>query len=503
MSELISRNPANGEELGRAPIYTPEQVRAAVQAARGAQTGWGQASLRQRLQELKRLSRVLVEQADAIARLIAVEQGKNQIEAYGEVMTVLELLHFYQRNAARILRPRSVSPRLGALRSHRIIPRPRGVVGVISPWNYPVTLSMEPLIAALVAGNAVVLKPSEYTSLIGLKIGELARRAELPDGLVQVVTGDASTGQALIAAGIDKLVFTGSVANGRKVAALAGEYLVPLTLELGGKDAAIVLADADLEQAAEGILWGALLNAGQACLAVERIYVEQAVAEAFIQKLTEKAARLRVGPSTDPNHDVCAITTEAQQNILKQQVMEARAKGAQVLLGGDPLPGPGRFFPPTILVNVNDEMSVMREETFGPILPVRVVRDAEEAIRLTNASPYGLTASLWTRDLRRGRQLLTRLEVGDAALNDHGTSSGHAEIGWGGCKASGYGKTRGEEGLREMVIWQHISWPRLGGQLMGFPYSAKKVNLVRTLIKVLFGNWQERLSLFRSRERKG
>lgn len=492
MSELVSRNPANGEELGRAPIYTPEQVRAAVQAARNAQIGWGQASVQQRLCALKRLSRVLVEQADAIARLIITEQGKNQVEAYGEVMTALELVHFYQKNAARILRPRSVSPRLGILRAHRIVPRPRGVVGVISPWNYPVTLSLEPLIAALVAGNAVVLKPSEYTPLIGLKIGELFRQADLPDGLVQVVTGDASTGQALICAGIDKLVFTGSVANGRKVAALAGEHLIPLTLELGGKDAAIVLADADLDQAAEGILWGALLNAGQACLAIERIYVEQAVAEAFIQKLTEKAARLRVGPATDPNHDVCAITTEAQQNILRHQVQEARAKGAQVLLGGDPLPGRGRFFPPTILVNVSDDMSVMQEETFGPILPIRVVQNAEEAISLTNASPYGLTASIWTRDLRRGRQLLTRLEVGDAALNDHGTSSGHAEISWGGCKASGYGKTRGEEGLREMVIWQHISWPRWGGQLMGFPYSQKKVNFVRALILLLFGTWKER-----------
>ncbi|MCS7011583.1 MAG: aldehyde dehydrogenase family protein, partial [Anaerolineales bacterium] len=360
MSELISRNPATGEELGRAPIYTAEQVQAAVRTARAAQIAWGALSVQQRLRELKRLSRVLVEQADAIAHLIVSEQGKNQIEAYGEVMTALELLRFYQQNAVRILRPRSVSPRLGALRSHRIIARPRGVVGIISPWNYPVTLSMEPLIAALVAGNAVVLKPSEYTPLIGLKIGELARLARLPEGLVQVTTGDASTGQALIAAGIDKLVFTGSAANGRKVAASAGEHLVPLTLELGGKDAAIVLADADLEQAAEGILWGALLNAGQACLAVERIYVEEAVAEAFIQKLTEKAARLRVGPAADPNHDVCAITTEAQLNVIKKHLEDARLKGARVLLGGEPLPAPGRFFPPTILVGVNEEMDVLR-----------------------------------------------------------------------------------------------------------------------------------------------
>lgn len=497
MENLISRNPATGEELGRAPVCTPEQVQAAVTAARAAQAAWGDLTVRQRMHELKRLSRVLVEQADAIARLIVAEQGKNQVEAYGEVVTALELLHFYRGHAAGILRTRTVSPRLGVLRSNRIVARPRGVVGIISPWNYPLALSMESLIAALAAGNAAVLKPSEYTPLVGLKVGELARLAGLPQGLVQVVTGDASTGRALIAAGIDKLVFTGSAANGRKVAALAGEHLVPLTLELGGKDAAIVLADADLDKAAAGILWGALLNAGQACLAVERVYVEEAAAAAFIEKLTAKAARLRTGPAMDPTNEVCAITTEAQMNVLKQQVAEARQMGARVLLGGDPLPGAGRFFPPTIIVDVSEEMAVMREETFGPLIAIRRVKDVEEAIRLTNASAYGLTASLWTRDVARGRRLLTRLEVGDAALNDHGTSTGYAEVGWGGRKASGYGKTRGAEGLREMVVWQHISWPRLGGQMMGFPYSAKKVEFVRTLIKVLFGNWKERLSLFR------
>lgn len=499
MTDLISKNPATGAELGRVPVCTPEQVQAAVMSARQAQAAWGQLTVHQRLRELKRLSRILVEQADAIAQLIVAEQGKNQVEAYGEVITVLELLNFYRRHAAGILRTRTVSPRMGALRSNRIVARPRGVVGIISPWNYPITLSMEPLVAALTAGNAVVLKPSEYTPLVGMKVGELARLAGLPERLVQVLTSDASTGRALIAAGIDKLVFIGSAANGRKVAALAGEHLVPLTLELGGKDAAIVLADANLDKAAEGILWGALLNAGQACMAVERVYVEERAAAAFIEKLAAKAARLRTGPATDPTNEVCAITTEAQMNILKQQVAEARQMGARVLLGGEPLPGPGRFFPPTLIVDASEEMAVIREETFGPLIAIRPVRDVEEAIRLTNASPYGLTASLWTRDLRRGRQLLTRLEVGDAALNDHGTSSGYAEIGWGGRKASGYGKTRGAEGLREMVVWQHISWPRLGGQMMGFPYSAKKVNFVRRLIKLLFGTWKERLSIFRNR----
>ncbi|MEW6505133.1 MAG: aldehyde dehydrogenase family protein [Chloroflexota bacterium] len=496
MTVLISRNPASGEELGTAPVFTAEQVHQAVKTARAAQSGWGRLTVRERLNRLQRLSRVLVEQADSIARQIISEQGKNQIEAYGEVISALELLHFYRRHAARILRPRSVSPRLGVLRSHRIIPQPRGVIGIISPWNYPFTLSMEPLIAALVAGNGVVLKPSEYTPLIGLKIGELTRLANLPEGLVQVVTGDASTGRALITSGIDKLVFTGSVANGRKVAALCGEHLVPVTLELGGKDAAIVLADANLDQAAEGILWGALLNAGQACLAIERVYVEERIAGPFTQKLVEKASRLRTGPAADPANEVCAITTEAQLAVIQRQINDAKEKGAKVLLGGKPLPSAnGRFFPPTILTDVDEGMEIMQEETFGPVIAIQKVRDAEEAIARTNASRFGLTASVWTSDIRRGRQILTRLEVGDAALNDHGASAGYAEVGWGGRKASGYGKTRGAEGLLEMVVLQHISWPRLNLQMMGFPYSPQKVRFVRALIKILFGTWREKLSV--------
>lgn len=494
MAELISHHSATGEELGRAPICSADDVRAAVQAARCAQVAWAALTVRQRLDALKPWQRLLLTQADALAQLIVAEQGKNQIEAYGEVLSSLDLLSFYMRRAERALRPRRVWPRLGALRAHRLVAQPYGVVGVISPWNYPLMLSMDSLIAALVAGNAVVLKPSEYTPLIGLKIGELARQAGLPEGLVQVVTGDATTGQALIAGGIDKLVFTGSAANGRRVAALAGQHLVPVTLELGGKDAAIVLADADLDRAAEGVLWGALLNAGQACLAIERIYVEQPVAEAFTQKLVEKAQRLRVGPASDPCNDVGAITTEAQLNVVQQQLQEAVQRGARVLTGGRPLPGPGRFFPPTVLTDVADDMALMRDETFGPLLPIRPVRDAEEAVRLTNASPYGLTASIWTRDIRRGQQLLTRLAVSDASINEHGASSTYAEVGWGGRKASGFGRTRGIEGLYEMVIWQHLSWPRLDLPLMRFPYSAAKVDFVRALLYLLFGTWRERAS---------
>lgn len=345
--------------------------------------------------------------------------------------------------APKLLRPRRAFPLLGILRVNRIVFRPYGVVGIISPWNYPVSLSLEPAVTALFAGNGVVIKPSEHTPLTGLKLGELFRQTELPENLVQVVTGPGETGAALIASGIDKLVFVGSVATGRKVAALAGQHLVPLTLELGGKDAAIVLADADVDRTAEGIAWAANLNAGQTCLAIERVYVVDEIAEPFVQSLCEVVKGLRVGPGTDPDTDIPPITTEAQLDVIRSHIEDAQIKGAHVLCGGGPTQRGGRFFEPTVVVDVSEDMLLMQEETFGPVIAVQRVRDVEEAVRLTNASGYGLTASVWTQDKVLGRRVAARIEAGDVAVNDHGISAGHPEIPWGGLKESGYGKTRG------------------------------------------------------------
>jgi succinate-semialdehyde dehydrogenase/glutarate-semialdehyde dehydrogenase len=286
------------------------------------------------------------------------------------------------------------------------------------------------------------------------------------------------------------------------VAALAGEHLVPATLELGGKDAAIVLPDADLDRAAAGIAWAGNLNAGQACLSVERVYVAAPVAEPFLERLVAEVERLRVGLGEREDVDVPAITTEAQLAVIEAQVEDAVRKGARILCGGERISAGSRFYRPTVIADVQGDMRVMTEETFGPVIAVQSVADAEEAIERTNAAGFGLTASLWTQDLRRGQALAGRLRVGDVALNEHAAPAGHAEIPWGGRGLSGYGKTRGAQGLLEMTTWKHVSWPRFRTRRepYWFPYSGKMLRLVRSALVLLYGSWAERFRLvFRER----
>ena len=495
---LDSRNPATGEVLGTFPVCTTDDVRAAVASARQAQRSWGALTARKRARALRALRGVLVRQMDELVRLEVTEQGKTQVEAHGVLLALNHLVSFFCGVAPRVLKPRRKLPFMGLHRAHRVIYEPHGVVGVISPWNYPLTLSLEPILAAVIAGNAVVLKPSEHTPLVGLKVAELLREAGLPEHLVQVVTGDGDTGAALVESGIDKLVLTGSIDTGRKVAALAAGRVLPVTLELGGKDAAIVLDDADLERAAAGIVWGGSLNAGQACLAIERVYVIETVADQFTEALVAKVNRLRVGPGSDAETEIGAITTEAQLQSIERHVEDAIAKGAKVLCGGGRLDGPGWFYRPTVLSETTDDMLVVREETFGPVIVVERVRDAAEAVERTNRCRFGLTCSVWTRKLGRGRDLAHRIEAGDVAINEHGAPAGHAEIPWGGVKMSGYGRTRGVEGLLDMVTTKHVSWPRFQTrrELYWFPYSGRTVNSLRKAMYLLYGSWRDRIAVF-------
>jgi acyl-CoA reductase-like NAD-dependent aldehyde dehydrogenase len=436
----------------------------------------------------------LARRADALTGLEVAEQGKTRFEAYGVILALIHLLRYYCRKAPRLLRPRRVFPLFGVARVNRIVREPHGVVGVISPWNYPLTLSLESVLAALICGNGVVLKPSEHTPLVGEAIRDLLREAALPSGLFGVVNGDRETGQALIDAGMDKLVFIGSVEGGRQVAARAARNVTPCTLELGGKDAAIVLEDADLPRAARGIAWGATLNSGQACLGIERVYVVDSVADRFLEQLCTHMQELRVGPGAQDDNDIAAITTEEQLARIQAHVDDAVAKGARCLCGGKRLLGAGRFFAPTVLVDVTADMLITHEETFGPVLTVEPVQDSNEAVEFTNAVTYGLTCSIWTRDLRRGRELAARIRVGDVAINEHGAPAGLAEIPWGGIKCSGYGKTRGQEGLLEMVVTKHVSWPRVQTrrELFWYPYTKKGTRALRRGIVLLYGTWRQR-----------
>jgi succinate-semialdehyde dehydrogenase/glutarate-semialdehyde dehydrogenase len=357
-----------------------------------------------------------------------------------------------------------------------LVREPYGVVGIISPWNYPFSIPATETLAALVAGNVVVLKPSEFTSLVALELQSLLYSAGVPQDVFQVVTGDGTTGAALVHSQIDKLLFTGSVATGKRIAAAAAERLLPVLLELGGKDAMLVLDDADVDVASSAAVWGAFVNAGQTCLSVERCYVQRSVYEEFLRACVEKANRLRVGQGLDRETDIGPMIHERQLQIVESHVEDAVAQGALVVVGGSRLSQLGRnFYPPTVLADVTHEMRVMREETFGPVLPVMPFDRDEEAVQLANDSAYGLAASVWTRSRARGEQLARRIQAGTVMVNDVISCFGISEAPHGGVKSSGVGRTHGRFGLEEMTRLKYLDTDRMPGikKVWWYGYGAK------------------------------
>jgi succinate-semialdehyde dehydrogenase/glutarate-semialdehyde dehydrogenase len=334
----------------------------------------------------------------------------------------------------------------------KLIREPYGVIGIISPWNYPFSIPATESIAALFAGNAVVLKPSEFTTLCALKLRDLLYEAGVPREVFQVVTGFGDTGAALLDSAIDKVVFTGSVGTGKHVGEAAARKLLPVVLELGGKDAMIVLDDANVEIASAAAVWGAFVNAGQTCLSVERCYVSRKLYDNFVAACVERTKLLRVGNGADTQTEVGPMIHEQQLRIVEAQVDDARANGATVLTGGRRLPELGpNFYAPTVIVGVDPSMRIMREETFGPVLPIVPFETDDEAIALANDSEFGLAASVWTRDKRRGEAVARRLQAGTVMINDVVSCFGIAEAPHGGVKASGIGRTHGRLGLEEVV----------------------------------------------------
>jgi succinate-semialdehyde dehydrogenase/glutarate-semialdehyde dehydrogenase len=435
----------------------------------------------------------MVEEAEQIARLIEQEQGKPAAEAYlVELFPAAELLKHLARHAEDLLRDDPVEAQvlLLAHKESRLVYEPLGVVLAITPWNYPFVISLSSVATALIAGNTVVLKPAPATTLVGLRIAELFRDAGLPDGVLSVLAvEDALAGSLVRDPRVAKIVFTGSVGTGRKVMEAAAANLTPVVLELGGKDAAVVCRDADLDQAARGVVWGAFFNAGQTCASVERVYVERAVAESFLARVVEHTKALRVGDPAAGEVDVGPLTLERQRTIVHEHVADAVARGARALTGGRPLPGPGWFYPPTVLAGVDHTMRIMREETFGPVLPVMVVEDLEEAVRLANESEYGLTASAWTRDPGTARRLQKELRAGSVTVNDCASSYGEPTAPWGGFKHSGHGRTHGLAGLREMVHVKYVSRDTSSRPLLWwFPYDGELRRLAATALRALHGS---------------
>ncbi len=453
--------PSTGEPFAQVGRSGPREIDAAVAAARKAFQHWSRTPLKERERHLARLLEVVRDAQEDVSRLIATEQGKPAGEARAvEVIPVADTLRWLSRRASRLLSPRAVeyAQILFAHKEARVEFEPLGVIAVITPWNFPFGIPFVEIAACLAAGNTVVLKPASATALTGLAVGDLCRRAGLPPGAVNVVTAAGSDVDHLVShPGIAKVVFTGSVETGRRVMERAAASLTGVVLELGGKDAAVVAADADLDRAAAGIVWGAFMNAGQTCASIERVYVVKEISDELIPRIVAGAKRIRMGDPLAETTDMGPLTTSEQRDLVEAHVADAVRKGAEVLTGGERPSAKGFWFPPTVLSGVDHSMRVMREETFGPLLPIQVVPSLEEAIRLANDSDFGLTASGWTRSRATARRLADELEAGTVTINDHLFSFGEPTASWGGVKRSGIGRTHSVFGLHELVNVKHVS----------------------------------------------
>ncbi len=498
--KIISVNPATGEVLRELECAGQDEVRAAVDEARTAQAAWSAIGVRHRIAVLREFQRRLLQQKSAIAEAITREAGKPVAEALTtEVLVVLDAARFLIENAFRLLRdePLPHGSLATQLKSGRLVREPYGVIGIVSPWNYPFSIPATETLAALVAGNAVVLKPSEFTPLVALELQTLLQQAGLPKELFQVVVGDAATGSALVHSQIDKLVFTGSVATGKRIAAAAAERLLPVVLELGGKDPMLVLEDADIDVASSAAVWGSFVNAGQTCLSVERCYVHRSRYNDFLRACVEKTKKLRLGNGFDSKIDVGPMIHERQLRIVEAHVEDAVAHGARVLAGGSRVSELGtNFYQPTVLADVTNEMRIMREETFGPVLPVMAFDRDDEALRLANDSEYGLAASVWTSNRDRGEQLARRIQAGTVMLNDVVSCFGISEAPHGGVKASGVGRTHGRFGLEEMVRLKHVDTDRTPGmkKVWWYGYGASFTRQMEGFMDLQFARgWAVRL----------
>jgi len=465
---IPSIDPATGKILAQFEKTLPVALPEILSRARIAQSAWSNVPIEQRCAQLRVLREQMMASRDALADAVVAESGKPRVEAlFADLFVALDTAQYFSKNGARLLRSERVPHHSSAAKakSGRIVYDPVGIIGIISSWNYPLAIPLGQIIPAVVAGNAVVCKSSDLTPHCGALIEKLFADAGFPKNLVTVIQGGGEVGQALIDADPDKVMFTGSVATGRRVAEACARKLIPSVLELGGKDAMIVLADANLEVAASAAVWGSYTNCGQVCLSVERLFVEQSVEEKFLSLCVEKTKKLRLGPGCDPATDVGPLIRPHHVQRVSDLVSDAVARGAKVLCGGNPRADLGpNFFEPTVIAGVNSSMKLFQEETFGPILAVQSVKDAEEAVARANDSTFALAASVWTSDAKRGQAIATKLRAGAVMVNDAISYFGITEAPHGGCGASGWGRTHGKAGLLEMVQPKYIDTDRLAGR---------------------------------------
>jgi acyl-CoA reductase-like NAD-dependent aldehyde dehydrogenase len=486
-------NPATGETIATVPEMSAEQVAEMAARGRAAQPEWEAYGFEGRARVMLRAQKWIMDNSQRVIETICAETGKTFEDAeFAEIGYAGNAFGFWAKYGPEYLADERIKSSQVLVKGKKIISRyrPLGLIGVIGPWNYPLTNSFGDCIPALMAGNSVILKPSEITPLTSLLVAEGLRECGLPENVFQVATGRGETGAALIEH-VDMIMFTGSTKTGRKVAEAAARRLIPASLELGGKDPMIVLSDADLERAANFATYYSMQNAGQTCISIERVYVEEPVYDEFVAKVSEKVRELRVGKPEGPGSvEVGAITFPPQMDTIKDHVADAVQKGARILTGGNQAPGAGRFFEPTVLVDVDHTMKCMTEETFGPTLPIMKVRDEDEAVRLANDSPYGLGASVFSRDTARGEAIARRVETGAANVNDAMINYTVLELPMGGAKASGLGSRHGAGGIRKYTSQQAIVvTPKLAmkKELFMYPYKSRTSKLLAGVFKFMYG----------------
>jgi acyl-CoA reductase-like NAD-dependent aldehyde dehydrogenase len=455
--EMLSfENPGTGEQFGQIPMASTDQVNTAVDEMRRSFEVWRRISVKERVRILRKLQKLIIDSVDLISETINLDTGKSRQDGMIEVFMMVDRLNQYCRRAPRWLRRRRVSPGLYIFNQCSTEPLPYGVVALISPWNYPFDLIMSPMFSALLAGNTVVLKPSEVAGASGVLVEKLIKQVPELSPFVRVVHGDGRTGAALVAAKPDFVFLTGSTSTGRLVAIKAAENMIPYAFELGGKDPLIVLEDADVDAAARWGTWGAYYNTGQTCQAVERAYVVESVYDDFVSKAIDYTKEFQTGYTADINnpYDLGPLTFERQKQIIEDHMQDALAKGARVLIGGQI---DGLFMEPTLVVDVDQSMKLMQDETFGPILPIMKVKDEEEAIRMANDSYFGLSASVWSRDTQHARRVAEHLDVGSVNINDTVAHFAVPLLPFGGRKLSGDARIHGEQEVLQFTQFRSYS----------------------------------------------
>ncbi|MDD5711532.1 MAG: aldehyde dehydrogenase family protein [Smithellaceae bacterium] len=500
-------SPVDGSKIGDVPSFTVDEALEALERAAVAQKAWAETPIGKRAEVISRFGRLLHENAREVATLISRENGKPLYESYmHEVLPIVHLCAYYAKRAEKILRPRPIPIWIFKIRKSYIHFRPRGVNLVISPWNFPFTIPTGAVVMNLIAGNAVLLKPASLTPLIAYKMRALFDAAGLDAALLQIISGPGQMAEELIEKGapwLDYVNFTGSTEIGKRVAAVCGRHLIPCSMELGGKDPAIICADANLDLAAKSVVMGAFGNCGQICASVERVYAHRDIYDDFVGRVVELVKNLKQGnPLHSEEVEIGAMTSEAQLRIIEHQLNDALAKGVRVLTGGKSSPLGEMFFEPTVLVDCTGQMELVREESFGPFLPIMKVQTDEEAIAAANKSIYGLSAYVFSRNAKKAKRIAERLEAGTVMINETLLTHAFPETPWGGVKQSGMGRVHSDEGLRDLCHAYHINYdtipiPKLFWKRfwVWHPYSSDKFSLFHALYGLIFApyTWVRKL----------